>query len=522
MIRYTLKEEKAPMKNRCIMFHSAELVKSYLPGLAGILFLCVCAILSLPCCATSPSRAEGPEVSDTTSGGRAASPSWWGDLDLDEAVVKLTETLIEQGRLKGQPVLITPHDLYDAETGLSLPLASQLRGKLTTEMKNHGIRVLLEGADEERFMILQGTWQKEGRDLAIDLKVMKLGPYGPEAVASASEKVPLERIDSIALTPDRESWARYLVRRLEQSTSFRDTHQVYMRDFKIRTDTCSPELGPYLAGWLRPALAESRLFVPLDPQRDLRGLSITTLRTRGTRAIRPDLPQNVSKTGLTADLLKADGELRGEAWRHRQKIEVRATVINREGQQITAASADIPADLFPQELLSPRATSGLPPPPLQAPDTGGISKNGLTLELTTTRGEGRPLYQKGEHIRFLIRLNRSAWVYLFNLDPAGNAALLYPVAENGRLAREGQCGALPRPGTPLILPEDGCSYDLVVTAPYGRDRVWAVAAETPLTFSPDLEGDWKKTDILVNRLRSQGLSAKGGYAEAEIEVITAP
>jgi hypothetical protein len=61
-----------------------------------------------------------------------------------------------------------------------------------------------------------------------------------------------------------------------------------------------------------------------------------------------------------------------------------------------------------------------------------------------------------------------------------------------------------------------------VTAPYGRDRVWAVAAETPLTFSPDLEGDWKKTDILVNRLRSQGLSAKGGYAEAEIEVITAP
>jgi hypothetical protein len=122
----------------------------------------------------------------------------------------------------------------------------------------------------------------------------------------------------------------------------------------------------------------------------------------------------------------------------------------------------------------------------------------------------------------LIRLNRSAWVYLFNLDPEGKATLLYPVDETGRLARNGQCGALPRPGTPLILPEDGCSYDLVVAEPYGRDRVWAVAAEAPLVFPADLEGEWKMADNLLNRLRTQGLSRKGGYSEAEVEVITTP
>jgi hypothetical protein len=490
---------------------------------AGVFIHFVGSVLLILGIAFCPALAEeGVSVTGSTPGMHETSSSWWGDLDLDEAAAKLIVTLVQQGSLKDQPVLVSLHDLYDAQTGLSLPLAKQLRGKLITEMKKEGVRVLLPGADEEHFMILQGTWQKEGDDLAIDLKVMKYGPYGPEAAASASEKVPLSKIDAIALTPDRESWARYLVRKLEQNTGFGDSRKVHMGDFKVRAQTCSPELGPYLAGWLRPALAESRTFVPLDPQKELRGLSVSTLRDRGTRAIRPDLPGSAEETSLTADLLKADGELRGEAWLHQGKVEVRTTVIGREGQQITAASADIPSELFPQYLLRPPPEPVIPSPPVHESSTAGISKDGLKLELTTTRGEKRPVYRKDEHIRFLIRLNRSAWVYLFDLDPQGNATLLYPVDANGRLAREGQCGTLPKPGQPLVLPEDGCSYDLVVTEPYGRDRVWAVASESQLQFPADLSGDWQKADPLVRQLREQGFSQKGGYAEADVEVVTGP
>ncbi|MBC8466587.1 MAG: DUF4384 domain-containing protein [Deltaproteobacteria bacterium] len=510
------------MKNRQTISRPSDSTRARLFTSALILILLLCTIALLSGYYPSLSRAEDRGEVIEGSGNQSSSPSWWGDLDLDEAVARLTETLVEQGKLKGQPVLISPHNLYDAKTGLSLPLATQLRGKLITEMKKQGVRALLPGADEEKFMILQGTWQKQGEDLAIDLKVMKLGAYGPEAVASASEKVPLQKIDTDALTPDRESWARYLVRKLEQNTSDRDSRKVHMRDFKVKSRKCSSDLGPYLTGWLRPALAKGRMFVPLDQQRALKGLSANTLRTRGTRAIRPNLPGKGTGTSLTADLLKADGEIKGVAWLHEKKVEVQVRVVGRQGQQITAASADIPSGLFPGDLLKPDpSTPGAGPP---VPETGidGISKGGLKVELTTTRGEGRPLYRKGEHIRFLIRLNRSAWVYLFDLDPKGTATLLYPVDENGRLDRSGKCGSLPPPGTPLVLPEDGCSYDLVVTEPYGRDRVWAVAAEFPIEFPAELKGDWAKSDFLVKRLRNQGLSKKGAYAEAEVEVVTAP
>jgi hypothetical protein len=446
-----------------------------------------------------------------------------GSEDLDSAVASLARRLVRQGALNGKPVLINAHDLYEARSGLSLPLATQLRGKLITEMKKNGCRVLLPGADTQNAKILQGTWQKQGKDVRIDLKVMKLGRSGPEVVASASEKVPLNKIDQDALSPDRESWARYLVRKMERNSPEPVNRTLHMREFQVKGKKCSDDLGAYLAGWIRPALAESRLFVPLDQQKALSRLSVSSLRTRGTRGIRPEQAPKTGNSSLTADLLKADGELKGSAWLHKEKVEVRILAINRQGQQITAASADVPVGLFPAYLLeTPPISQGHGQQSSSGKSPGGISKDGLMVELTTTRGEGRPFYREGEHIKFVIRLNRIAYVYLFDLDSKGNATLLYPVDGSGRLARGGQCGSMPRPNVPIILPEDGCSYDLVVTKPYGTDRVWVVGAESPLDFPGDLAGDWSRADELVRRLRNQGLSGKGGYAEAEVEVVTGP
>jgi len=470
-------------------------------------------------------RADDMGAMGETEGG--ATGSWtWGDMDLDEALARISDALAAQGRLKGKPVLISPNDLYDARSGLSLPLAPLLRGKLIDAMKARGVRVLLPGADAERSMILQGTWQKQGPDLSLHVKILALGHDGPEAVASASARVPLKKIDADLLIPDRESWARYLVRKLERNTITPAQWKVHVGVFNIKSKTCNPELGAYLSGWIQPAMAQSRMFMPLDQKQVLRGLSVNTLRKRGTRAIRPQHSAPEGGISLTADLMDADGEVKGKAWRHKDRVEVQVKVVSskKHHQVITAASADVPSTLFPPELLKPPETP-IPtssPVPQTIGEAQGISKDGLRVDLTTTRGEGRAFYSEGERIRFVLRLNRRARVYLFDLDPQGNATLLYPVDETGGLARGDRCGTLPQPGNPIILPEDGCSYDLVVTRPFGRDTVWAVAAETPLRFPPHLKGEWSWADTLVRRLRDQGLSGKNGYAESQVEVVTGP
>ncbi len=488
------------MRSKCRKAFQNSLLKTTLSVTLPILF-------ALFCCTPSTPFAEGD----------LASPK-----NLDDTAASLAERLVQQGNLAGKPILISANDLYESRSRLSLPLAILLRGKLITEMKQRGCRVLLPGADAENAMILQGTWQKQGDNLRIDLKVMKLGPSGPEAAASASESVPLNMIDQESLTPDRESWARYLVRKLEANAINPARRTLHMGDFQIKGKQCSDDLGAYLAGWIRPALAESRMFLPLDQQKALKGVSVASLRTRGTRAFRPVAAKPEEATSLTADLLKADGEMKGSAWLHQKKVEVRIRVNDRQGQQFTAASADVPSKLFPQYLLQTPAKDNNNQGSTSHPSAGAISKDGLKVELTTTRGEARPFYRNGEHIKFVIRLNRSAFIYLFDLDPKGNAILLYPVGDNGQLARGGQCGAMPKPNVPIILPEDGCSYDLVVTEPYGTDRVWVVAAESHLDFPGNLAGDWSRANELVNRLRTRGLSGQGGYAEAQVEVVTGP
>ena len=488
------------MRSKCRKAFENSLLITTLSVMLPVLF-------ALFCCAPSTTFAKGD----------LASPK-----NLDDTAARLAEKLVQQGNLAGKPILISTNDLYESRSRLSLPLAILLRGKLITEMKQRGCRVLLPGADAENAMILQGTWQKQGEKLRIDLKVMKLGPSGPEAAASASESVPLKMIDRESLTPDRESWARYLVRKLETNAMNPARRTLHMGDFQVKGKRCSDELGTYLAGWIRPALAESRMFLPLDQQKALKGVSVASLRTRGTRAFRPVAAKPHETTSLTADLLKADGEMKGSAWLHEKKVEVRIRVNDRQGQQFTAASADVPSKLFPQYLLEAPAKDNDNPGDTSQPSAGAISKDGLKVELTTTRGEARPFYRNGEHIKFVIRLNRSAFIYLFDLDPKGNAILLYPVGDNGQLARGGQCGAMPKQNVPIILPEDGCSYDLVVTEPYGTDRVWVVAAESHLDFPGNLAGDWSKASELVNRLRTRGLSGQGGYAEAQVEVVTGP
>ncbi len=442
---------------------------------------------------------------------------WEGALTLDKAAQKLARELVKTGNLKDVFVLINPQDLYDAETRLSLPLATQLRNRLVTEMTKAGARVLLEGADEDTFMILQGTWSQRGDGLSIDLKVMRLAEHGPEVMSAASATVAMKHIDPASLTPDKSSWARYLIRQLSENMPWHADMTVHLPPFKISGQRCSDDLGSYLSGWLRPALAESGLLRPIDQRQELKNVQVTTLRTRGTRGIRPNVP-NADEQSLTASILNADAELKGDFYLGSDTVEIRTKLVNSKGEQVSAATAEIPKSLFPEELFTPARIPKDAPLTVSQLTSFCVTGSGLELDLTSTRGEDRPYYRQGEEIRFMMRLNRPAWVYLFDLNPEGEAILLYPVDDRGHLARD--VGFVREIEKPLILPEDGYSYELIADAPYGTDTVWAVASETPLDFPANMGGDWSRAENLVGRLRVQGTKLQRGYAEAKLELVT--
>ena len=445
----------------------------------------------------------------------------WGEgMTMDQAVSKIAKSLVEQGALQGQPVLISTHDFYDRTSGLGLPLASLLREKMVTAMRRQGARVMLPGGDEDRLLILQGTWQRQKDALSLDMKVMKLTPEGPEAVSAESAVISPGEIDPADLTPDLESWGRYLVRKLETNPVDQKVRTVHIRNIHIgRKDGVTVDHDGYFSGWLRAALTDSRLFRPLDQQRAMEKVSVDAIRHR---AIAVEAVQTVvSSTGLTADILQAESELSGSAWLHEKAgvIQIRLSIKETRGPDISSALADIPFSLLPDAVLYPPKRPVVPPtPPGTADSAGRLSSNGLTVDLTTTRGENRPFYKAGEEIRFVVRLNRTAHLYLFCLQPDAKATLLHPVEPDGRLFQ----GAHPilGAGKPLVIPDDTASYRLVVREPFGTETVLAVASGKRLDLPDRLTGNWADAMELIGRIRRQAISGANGYAEAQVELVT--
>ncbi len=438
---------------------------------------------------------------------------------LEIAVNNLSEKLVEQaGLVRGKPVLISTNDFFDANSGLSLPLAVQLRGKFITNMKSQGARVLLPGSDEDKYLILQGTWQKEGKFLGLDIKIMGLNNDGPEVVAAASSKILLQNIDKRALVADLDSWGRYLVRKLENRVRNRQRHTVYLRKFRPKGElNVNPDLALYLADWMRPALAESNLFRVLDPQRDLKNLEVSELRTRGHRPETGAVSENRKTRSLTADLLHSDSELWGSAWLNHDEIEVRASILDLSGRQVSAAKVAIPKSLLPAYLVPTSGTMSGSRKSIAPKIKENISRGGLKVEISTDRGENRPLYFKGEQIRFLVRLNRDAWVYIFYLNPDKSALPLYPLDSHNQ----------PDHNSPklksdrlMVLPDDGCPYDLKVSPPFGRDQVLVIASEKQILLPALESSDWQSADLLFQRLRQQACSDNPGYAEARVVLET--
>lgn len=103
----------------------------------------------------------------------------------------------------------------------------------------------------------------------------------------------------------------------------------------------------------------------------------------------------------------------------------------------------------------------------------------LAVQVWTDRAadaSGIPDYQVGDTIRIYANVNRDAYVYLFNIDPDGTVNLILPnnLSGGANYLRAGEVRAFPGA-------QDDFSYDIV--APYGLNKVLALASEVPLNLN---------------------------------------
>ncbi|MCP4702882.1 MAG: hypothetical protein GY862_39380, partial [Gammaproteobacteria bacterium] len=156
---------------------------------------------------------------------------------------------------------------------------------------------------------------------------------------------------------------------------------------------------------------------------------------------------------------------------------------------------------------------------------GGASKK-LSINLSTTHGDGQVHYRDGEFVDFHIKINRPAHVYLFTLDYTFDRS-------TGRYELDRKAGVerlYPRAlhGTPhafspgvKLKPKDFGLGEMRVRQPYGCSFLWAVAAEEPLQCPTNPSDKWFQAAALPQMVRSIAKDLTTiRYAEAGVVIET--
>ncbi|GHG32176.1 S-layer protein [Deinococcus indicus] len=135
----------------------------------------------------------------------------------------------------------------------------------------------------------------------------------------------------------------------------------------------------------------------------------------------------------------------------------------------------------------------------------------LNVKVWTDRdssGAGTPAYAPGEKIRLYTSVTQDAYVYLFNVDPQGQVDLILPNRYQGgaNFLKANVVKAFPSAGDPF-------SFD--IAAPYGVNKVLAVASRTPLNL--DQIATFKSEQ---NSFASVKVTGQQGLAQALSIVVT--
>ncbi|GGI79852.1 S-layer protein [Deinococcus wulumuqiensis] len=113
-----------------------------------------------------------------------------------------------------------------------------------------------------------------------------------------------------------------------------------------------------------------------------------------------------------------------------------------------------------------------------------------------TSGTRTPNYFPGERIQISTSVDQDAYVYLFNVDPEGKVDLILPNRYSG-----GQNYL--KANTTKVFPPAGAGFTFDIAAPYGLNKVLALASRTPLNIDQIAQFKTQQSGFATSSVQGQ-------------------
>jgi hypothetical protein len=133
----------------------------------------------------------------------------------------------------------------------------------------------------------------------------------------------------------------------------------------------------------------------------------------------------------------------------------------------------------------------------------------LKVQVAVNKAGVNPLYNEGEELKVSVSVNQDAYVYVFNVAADNSVNVLLPNGFPG--------GRQPflRGGETRTFPANGDQYRLIISAPYGQEKIFALASKTPLDLSAVIP------QVQANTIATANVQGTSGLARP-LAVVVAP
>jgi hypothetical protein len=162
----------------------------------------------------------------------------------------------------------------------------------------------------------------------------------------------------------------------------------------------------------------------------------------------------------------ADALLEATYLRGQRTVYVTVKVKGIDGSVKVFAEETIPEDLIKHSLENDAADDLATLVDTEHEQTGGM------ISIATTKGGRHQVFRDGEIVQFTIRTGKPLYLYVYDINPKGEAALLFP--------KSGETENPRRPGINHLIPDDKDTWEIRVEPPYGTDAVKVFASEKRL------------------------------------------
>ncbi|MFN3266637.1 MAG: PEGA domain-containing protein [Deinococcales bacterium] len=132
----------------------------------------------------------------------------------------------------------------------------------------------------------------------------------------------------------------------------------------------------------------------------------------------------------------------------------------------------------------------------------------LKVQVAINKTGVNPLYTEGENLQVSVSVNQDAYVYVFNIAADNSVSVLLPNGFPG--GRQPQL----RAGETRTFPAANDGYRLTISAPFGQEKIFALASKTPLNLSAVIP------QVQANSIPTATVQGASGLARPLAVVVT--